>query len=93
MDRVRAGRLGNPDDFRNGKIALDWSQITGQMRATPHLIALVRFEPMQRKFIFLCPYGHRFDAKLVGGAEHADGNFGSVGDKNLPDLQSYPPRQ
>jgi hypothetical protein len=38
---------------------------------------------MQRQFVFLSPYRDRFYPELVGSAKHADGNFGTVGDKDL----------
>ncbi len=55
------------------------------MRAAADLVAFIRLEAMQGKFVFLGPYGHRFETQLIGGAEYADCDFRSVGDQNFPD--------
>jgi hypothetical protein len=59
------------------------AEVAGKMRAAADLIALVRLEAVQRQLVFLCPYRDRFYAQLVGCAKDANGNFGTVGDKDL----------
>ncbi|MNP80991.1 hypothetical protein D3C76_1792350 [compost metagenome] len=61
------------------------------MRAAADLIALVRLEPVQRKFVFLRPDRDRLNPELVGSAENADCDLGSVGNKDLLYLQSALP--
>ena len=93
MNRVRAGELGDADDFGDRQIALDRPHILGQMRPAPDLIALVRLEPVQRQLVLLGPDGDGLHAKLIGGAEDADGDFRAVGDKNLGNLHSGTPEK
>ncbi len=51
------------------------------------LVAFVGLEAMQRVFVFLGPDRHRFESQFVGRAKHADGDLGTVGDKDLRDCQ------
>jgi len=83
MNGIGAGQLGHADDLVDRQIALDRPEIAGKMRTAADLITLVSLEAMQREFVFLGPDGHRFYAKLVGGAEYADGDFGTVGNQDL----------
>jgi hypothetical protein len=83
MDGVGAGKLGDANDLVDRKIALDRPEIAGKMRSAADLIAFVRLEAVQREFVFLGPDGHRFYAKLIGRTEHADGDFGTVGNQDL----------
>ncbi len=85
MDRIGARKLGNADDFVNGKIAFNGAKIAIQMRSATDLIAFIRLEAMQGKLVFLSPYGHRFEPQLIGGAEYANCDFRSVGDQNFRD--------
>ena len=87
MDGIGAGQLGDADDFLDREIAFDRSEVAGEMRAAADLVALVRLEAVQRQLVLLRPDRHGFDAELVGGAKHADGNFGTVGDKDFRDGQ------
>jgi hypothetical protein len=83
MDRISAGKLCDADHFIDGEIALDRPEIAREMRATANLVAFVRLEPVQRQFVLFRPYRNRFEPQFIGRAEHADGNFGPVGDKDL----------
>ena len=58
------------------------------MRAAADLVGLVGLEAVQRELVLLGPDRDRLDAELVGGAEHADGDLGAVGDEDLGDGQS-----
>ena len=62
-----------------------------EMRPAPDLIALVGLEAVQRIFVLLGPDGDRLQAELVGGAEDADGDFGTVGDEDLGDGHEHAP--
>lgn len=53
------------------------------MRPASDLITLVRLEAVQRQLILLSPYRDRFKPQLIGRAEDADGDFGTVGNKDL----------
>ena len=46
---------------------------------------LVGLEPVQREAVLVAVDRHGPQAELSRGAETPDGNFGSVGDKKLPD--------
>ena len=83
MDSIRAGQLGDADDFLDRQIAFDRSEIPRQMRATTNLITFVRLEAVQREFVLFGPDGDRFQTELVGGAKDADRDFRTVGDKDL----------
>ncbi len=83
MDRIGTGKLGDADHLVDRQIALDRPQIAGKMRAAADLIALVGLEAVQRQLVFFRPYRDRFYPELVGRAKHADGNFGTVGNKDL----------
>ncbi|MCY1364165.1 hypothetical protein D9M68_967860 [compost metagenome] len=87
MDGIGAGKLGDPDHLVDRQIALDRPEITREMRTAPDLIALIRLEAVQRQFVLLSPDRDRFQPQLVGRAEHADGNFGTVRNKDLRDGQ------
>ena len=57
------------------------------MRPAADLVGFVRLEAVQRMFVLFGPDRDGLDAELVGGAEHADGDFGAVGDEDLGDGQ------
>jgi hypothetical protein len=38
---------------------------------------------MKRKFVFFGPDGDRFQAQFIGRTKDTDGDFGTVGDKDL----------
>ena len=75
MDSIGTRKLCDANNLINGKIAFDRTEITIQMWTTTNLIALIRLEAVQGKFVFLSPYSHRFEPQLIGGAEYADCNF------------------
>ncbi len=85
VDRIGARNLGDADNLIDRKIAFNRTKISIQMRTATDLITFIGFEAMQGKFVFLSPYGHRFEPQLIGGAEYADCDFRSVGDQNFPD--------
>ncbi len=72
MDGVDARFLGDAQDFRDRQIGFDRSE-TGT-----DLIGLVGLEAVQRQPVLLGEDGDRPEAQLVGSAEDANGNFGSV---------------
>ena len=83
MDGIGARKLGDADDFVDRQVAFDRSEIARQMRAAADLVTFVRLEPMQRQLVLFRPDRHRFYAQFIGGAENANSDFGSVGDKDL----------
>ena len=91
MDRVRAGDPGDAQDLLDRQIGLDRPHVLVEMRAAADLIALVRLEAVEGQLVLLRPDRHRPEPELVGGAEHANGDFGSVGDENLTDGQGTLP--
>ena len=62
------------------------------MRPAPDLVGLVGLEAVQRELVLLGLDRDGLDAELVGGAEHADGDLGAVGDEDLGDGQGGAPR-
>ncbi|UIY26308.1 hypothetical protein LZK76_23880 [Rhizobium leguminosarum] len=60
------------------------------MRAATDLVALVRLEAVKRQLVLFRPDRHGFYSKLVGRAEHANGNFGAIGNENLGNGQNGP---
>jgi len=83
MDRIRARKPGDADHFVDRKIAFDRPELTRKMRTATDLVAFVRLEAVQRKLVLLGPDRDRLQPEFVGGAEDANGNFGSVGNENL----------
>ncbi len=83
MYGVGAGELGDADHLVDRQIALDRSEVAGKVRPASDLITLVRLEAVQRQLILLSPYRDRFKPQLIGRAEDADGDFGTVGNKDL----------
>jgi hypothetical protein len=79
MDGVDAGLPGDAQDV----VAV---QIGGQrLPAFTDQVALVRLETVQRLAVLLRVDGHGADAHLGGGAHHADGDLGAVGDQDRAD--------
>ena len=79
VNGVGLGLLGDPQDLGNAEIGFDRPQ------SGTDPIGLVGLEAVQRQPILLGKDGNRLQAELIGGAENADGDFGSVGDKHLGD--------
>ena len=90
MDCIGARKLGDANDLVDRQVALDRPEVAGKMRAAPDLVAFVGLEAMERELVLLCPYRDRFQTQSIGRAEDADGNFGTVGDKDLTDRQRSP---
>jgi hypothetical protein len=83
MDRIRARQLGNADHLVDRQVAFDRAPDPVQMRTAADLIGFIRLEPVQCKLVLFRPDGDGFHPQFIGGAENADGNFRTVGDKNL----------
>ena len=79
MDRIDIRLAGNADDVRNVEIRPD------RFPALTHQVGLIRLEAVQRQPVFAREDAHRADIHLRGGPEHADGNFGAVGNQNTVD--------
>lgn len=65
------------------QVALDRAEIAGKMRSATDPVAFVSFEPVQRQFVFLCPYRDCFQTEFVGRAEHANSNIGRLATRIL----------
>ena len=83
MDRVRAGKLGDPDHLLDRKVAFDRAHVVVQMRPAADLIALIRLEAVERQLVFFRPDCNCLDIQFVCSAKNANGDFGTVGDKNF----------
>jgi hypothetical protein len=83
MDRVRTRQLCNADHLVDRQVAFDRAKIPFQVRTTADLVGFIRLEPVQCELVLFRPDGDGFHPQFVGGAEHANGNFRTVGDKNL----------
>ena len=86
MDGIGAGQPGDADQFVDLQIAS-----TGPRCALADQIGLVGLEAVQRQLVLFGIDGDGLDAELVGGAEHADGDFAAVGDEDLLDRQGGAP--
>ena len=80
MDRIRAAGLGHADHLVNAQIGGNRPQILTDA------VGLIRFETVQAQLVFLRENGDRFLAHLVGGPHDADGDFTTVGDKDLAEF-------
>src|SRR6516225_3175403 len=58
--------------------------------AGTHLIGLVGLEAVQGQPVFLRIDGHGAQAKLIGGAKNADGDFAAVGSQQFADWFLFP---
>lgn len=83
MDGVGARELGDADHLVDRQIAFNRSEVAGKMRTAPDLVTLVRLEAVERQLVLLSPYRDRLKPQLIGRAEDADGDFGTVGNKDL----------
>jgi hypothetical protein len=77
VHRIGAGCHGNRDDRLRIEVRADW---------VPALSDLVRFistDPMLRPAVLIGEHCHGLDTQLVRGANGSDGDFATVGHKNL----------
>src|SRR5947209_18962287 len=79
MDRVYFVFFGDGDDLIDVQIPFD--RLTPIERAD--LVRLVRFKAMQGEAVFVCVDGARAQTEFGGGAEDADGDFGSIGNEKF----------
>ncbi|MCY1220949.1 hypothetical protein D9M72_329860 [compost metagenome] len=87
MDGIGAGEPGDADHLVDRQVALDRTEVAGKVRTAADLITFVRLEAVQSQFIFFRPYRDRIQTEFVCSAENADGNFRTVGNKDLRDRQ------
>ena len=73
MDGIDFVFFGSGDDSVNIEIGLN------RTSSHAHLIGLIRFKAMECQAIFLRVDGDGAQAKLIGSAEDANGNFAAVG--------------
>ena len=72
--------FGDADDVCDVEVGRDW------FFARTHQVRLVGLEAVQGKAVFVGKDGHRADAHFGGGAQHPDGDFAAVGDKDAADF-------
>ena len=77
MDRVDVRLLGHAHDPGNIEVGLHRPEVIADH------IAFVRLEAVQRESVLARIDGDSAQAKLGGGAAHADGDFAAVGDQEL----------
>jgi len=75
MDGVAAGRGRGRNDRGDAQVALRRGR-----RADPD--GAIGDPDVHRVLVGSRVHGHRLDAELVGGADHANRDFASVGDKD-----------
>ena len=90
MDGVGARFLRHPDDLGDRQIGGDRPQhlAVGELA---DLIGLVRLEAMEGELVLLGEHRDRAAAELIGGAQHADGDFRAVGDEDFLDRHARAP--
>ncbi len=86
MDSVGTGVGGDAQHFVDRQIGLNRPHRRGEMGAPADPVGLVGLEAVQRQLVLFGEDGDGADAQLVGGAQHPDGDFGSVGDEQLADI-------
>ena len=79
MDRVHLRLTRDAEDVVDLEVGLD------RALALADQIGLVGLEAVQREAVLLGVDRDGADAELVGGAQHADGDFAAVGDEEAAD--------
>ena len=79
VDGVDAGLLGDAQDVVAVQVGRQ------RLAALADQVALVGLEAVQRLAVLLGVDGHGADAHLGGGAHHADGDLGAVGNEDRAD--------
>ncbi len=80
VDGVGAVFLGHAQQPFDVQIRLE------RLIVAANLVGFVGLVAVQRVAVLVGVHGHRGDAQLGGGAQHADGNFAPVGDEQLADV-------
>ena len=83
MDRISTRLLGHTNNFWNAEISSNWRHTFA------NLIGLVRFKPVQRKFIFLGINRNRALAQLGCCPHHPNGDFTAIGNEYLPKVYHF----
>ncbi len=79
VNRIDPVLHGNVDDAGNVEVR------PNRLARFAHLVGFVGLEAVQGVAILVGVDGHGANAELMGRAEHADGDFATVGDQNLAD--------
>ena len=79
MNGVHFMRLRNRDDSRDVQVGFHGAL------ARADLVGLIRLKPVKRQPVFIRINGDGAQAKFVGGAEDADGDFAAVGSQQFAD--------
>ena len=79
VNRIHMRLFGHADDVVDVEVGRD------RALAFAHQVGLVGLEAVQREAVFLGVDRHGADIHLAGGAEHANGDLGSVGDEDALD--------
>jgi hypothetical protein len=87
VDRVGAGLLGHADHLVDRQVALQRAELAAFTAAD--LVGLVGLEAVQRELVLLGVDGDRVDAEFGCRPEHADGDFGAVGNKEATDHAGF----
>ncbi len=80
VDGVGAGFACHPDDLGDREIGGD------RAHALADPVGLIRLEAVQAQLVLFRVDGDGLLAKLVGGAQHPDGNLAAVGDQDLLEI-------